>query len=267
MTSTGVGNSLPRALVECSLKVLQSSALGQIGQTRLLQGTSLGGFSCDGSTQGIHVPVAKFLSLQRVEWLGLVLFVVSCRVAAVTCSTTTGEARGTVGPIDHQDFRRWITATALGCSLYGASRQIEQAVERFVGLYCRDLGGGRLASHCVSHPSLKSRPTGALAPAGNGEGGQHRSRPVGGRWLPQENAADARAKVRCPADRECVHIERSLLEPSRVIGDESERTETDLAALDQSSARNHDGGNRTNCNFSKKSLRHLPQGGRHLSWF
>ena len=158
MTSTGVGNSLPRALVECSLKVLQSSALGQIGQTRLLQGTSLGGFSCDGNTQGILVPAAKFLSLQRVEWLGLVLFVASCRVAAVTCSTTTGEARRAVGPVDHQDFRRWITASALGCSLSGASRLIEQAVERFVGLDCRNLCSGRLASHRVTHPSLKPRP-------------------------------------------------------------------------------------------------------------
>ena len=158
MTSTGVGNSLPRALVECSLKVLQSSALGQIGQTRLLQGTSLGGFSCDGNTQGILVPAAKLFSLQRVEWLGLVLFVVSCRVAAVTCSTTTGEARRAVGPVDHQDFRHWITASALGCSLSGASRLIEQAVERFVGLDCRNLCSGRLASHRVTHPSLKPRP-------------------------------------------------------------------------------------------------------------
>ena len=172
MTSTGVGNSLPRALVECSLKVLQSSVLGQIGQTRLLQGTSLEGFSCDGNTQGILVPAAKFLSLQRVEWLGLVLFVASCGIVSVTCSTVMGEARGTAGPVDHQDFCRWITATALGCSLYGASRQIEQAVERFVGLICRDLGGGRLASHCVSHPSLKPRPARALALAGDQEDGR-----------------------------------------------------------------------------------------------
>ena len=58
--------------------------------------------------------------------------------------------------------------------------------------------------------------------------------------MPQENAADARAKVRCPANRECVHVERSLLEPSRVVDDERERTETDLVALHQNSARNHD---------------------------
>ena len=170
MTSIGVGNSLPRALVECSLKILQSSAFGQIGQTCLLQGASLEDFSCDGSMQGIHVPAAEFLSLQRVEWLGLVLFVASCRVAAVTCSTATGEARRAVGPVDHQDFRRWITASALGCSLYGDSRQIEQTVERLVGLDRRDLRGGRLAGHRMLHPPLKPRPTRAFASAGRTEG-------------------------------------------------------------------------------------------------
>ena len=46
---------------------------------------------------------------------------------------------------------------------------VEQAVEGFVGLDRRDLGGGRLTHHRVPHPPLKSRPTGALVPAGNGE--------------------------------------------------------------------------------------------------
>ena len=54
--------------------------------------------------------------------------------------------------------------------------------------------------------------------------------------MPQENAADARAKVCCPASRECVHVEQSLLEPNRVIDDERERAKTDLAALNQNSA-------------------------------
>ena len=54
--------------------------------------------------------------------------------------------------------------------------------------------------------------------------------------MPEKDAADARAKVRCPVDRECVHIERSLLKPSGVIGDECERAETDLVALNQNSA-------------------------------
>ena len=56
-----------------------------------------------------------------------------------------------------------------------------------------------------------------------------------GSRLPQEDAADARVKVRHSADWERVDVERSLLKPSRVIGDERERAETDLAALNQNS--------------------------------
>ena len=54
--------------------------------------------------------------------------------------------------------------------------------------------------------------------------------------MPQEGAADARAKVRRPMDRERVDVEWSLLKPSGVVGDERERAETDLAALNQNSA-------------------------------
>ena len=54
--------------------------------------------------------------------------------------------------------------------------------------------------------------------------------------MPQENAADARAKVHRSADWERVDVERSLLKPSGVVGDERERAEMDLAALNQSSA-------------------------------
>ena len=53
--------------------------------------------------------------------------------------------------------------------------------------------------------------------------------------MPQENAADTRAKVRRPTDGKRVDVEWSLLEPSGVVGDERERAETDLAALDQNS--------------------------------
>ena len=67
-------------------------------------------------------------------------------------------------------------------------------------------------------------------------GGSYRSRPILGRWLPQEDAPDARAKVCCPADGECVDVEWSLLKPSGVVGDKYERAETDLAALSQTSA-------------------------------
>ena len=160
-----------------------------------------------------------------------------------------------------------VTAVALGCSLDGASRQVEHAVESFVGLDCRDLRGGRLASHFVSHPPLKPRPTRALALAGDREGGRRRSRPIRSRRLPQQDAADTRPKMRHTADGERVDVEWSLLEPSGVVGDEGERAETDLAALDQNSAKNRDEGDRNNCNFSNKLLRHPPHGGRQLSWY
>ena len=54
--------------------------------------------------------------------------------------------------------------------------------------------------------------------------------------MPQEDAADTRAKVRCPADGERLNVEWSFLEPSGVVGDEHERAEMDLAALGQSFA-------------------------------
>ena len=57
-----------------------------------------------------------------------------------------------------------------------------------------------------------------------------------GTRLPQEDTADARAKVRRSADWERVDVERSLLKPGRVVGDERERAEMDLAALNQNSA-------------------------------
>ena len=87
------------------------------------------------------------------------------------------------------------------------------------------------------------------------------------RRLPQQDAADTRPKVRRPADGERVDVEWRLLKPGGVVGNEDERAETDLAAFRQSSAGNHDDGNRKNRNFSNKSLRHLPHGGRQLSWF
>ena len=48
-------------------------------------------------------------------------------------------------------------------------------------------------------------------------------------------AADACSKVRSSADWERIHVERSLLQPGRVVGDECERAETGLAALNQNS--------------------------------
>ena len=64
---------------------------------------------------------------------------------------------------------------------------------------------------------------------------------------------DARAKVHCPADGERLDVEWSFLDPGGVVGNKNEHAETDLAALSQSSAGNHDDGNKkiatspTNC--------------------
>ena len=95
---------------------------------------------------------------------------------------------------------------------------------------------GDVSGHRVPHPPLKPRPTGALAPAGNRRGGRHKDRPTLGQRLPQEDAMDARAEVRCPADGERLDVEWGFLVPSGVLGDEHERAGMDLAALGQSSA-------------------------------
>ena len=189
------------------------------------------------------------------------------RVAPTRASISARETGRTVRSIDRQDLSRWVAAVALGCGLRGASRQVEQAAEGFVGLDCRDLRGGRLASHGMPHPPLKSRPTGALAPVGDRAGRRYGGRPILGRRLPQEDATNACAEMRRTADGERVDVEWRLLKPGGVVGDERERAETDLAALHQNSARNHDQRDRKNRNFSNQALRFLPHGGRQLSWF
>ena len=148
-----------------------------------------------------------------------------------------------------------------------SAEPVEQAAEGFVGLDCRDLRGGRLASHDMPHPPLKSRPTGALAPVGDRAGRRYGGRPILGRRLPQEDATNTCAEVRRTADGERVDVEWCLLKPGGVVGDEHESAEADLAALHQNSARNQDQRDRKNRNFSNQALRFLPQGGRQLSWF
>ena len=54
--------------------------------------------------------------------------------------------------------------------------------------------------------------------------------------MPEEDAADARTKVRRPTSGEHIDVEWSLLKPSGVVSDKHERAETDLAALSQTSA-------------------------------
>ena len=64
--------------------------------------------------------------------------------------------------------------------------------------------------------------------------------------------------MRRPSDGECLDVKGSFLKPGGVVGDENEHAETDLVDLSQSAAGNHDDGDRKNCNFTNKSLRHLP---------
>ena len=112
MSSTGFRNSLPSTLVECVLEILQSSALSQVGQAHLLQGPGLGGFSNDRSVKCIHVTAAKLFPLLRREGLGAVLLVDTRRIASAITTVVTGKARGTARSVDHQDFRRGVTAVA-----------------------------------------------------------------------------------------------------------------------------------------------------------
>ena len=70
---------------------------------------------------------------------------------------------------------------------------------------------------------------------GRREGESCWSRLILGRRLPQKDVADACSKVRSSADQERIHVKRSLLQPGRVVGNERERAETDLAALNQNS--------------------------------
>ena len=101
LTSTGFWSPLTRSLVEYSLEILQSSALGQVSQARILQGSGLGGFSNDRSVECIHVPAAKFFSLLGSERLGLVLFMGLSGVVLVVHPIAAGETGRTTGPVDH----------------------------------------------------------------------------------------------------------------------------------------------------------------------
>ena len=101
MMSTGFWNLLSHTLVECSLEVLQSSALSQVCQARVLQGTSLGGFSNDRSVHCIHVPATKFFSLQRRERLGEIFLMGTRQVASTCASVGAGKTGRTGRSIDH----------------------------------------------------------------------------------------------------------------------------------------------------------------------
>ena len=97
-----------------------------------------------------------------------------------------------------------------------------------------------MPSHHMFHPALKPRLTGPLAAVNSGERKHHRSRLILSRRLPEKDAVNARVEVRHPSDGERPSAQGSFLKPHGVIGDENERAETDLVALNQSAAGNHD---------------------------
>ena len=66
---------------------------------------------------------------------------------------------------------------------------------------------------------------------------------------------NARAKVRRPLDGEHLNVKGSFLKPHRVIGDENDCAETDLAALSQSAARNHDDDDRKNLQLHQQAAK------------
>ena len=92
----------------------------------------------------------------------------------------------------------------------------------------------------MPHPPPKPRPNGSLAATDSGKGGRHWSRLILGRRLSKKNATSARAEVRRSPDGERLSVQGSFLKPRGVIGDENERAETDLVALSQFAAGNHD---------------------------
>ena len=180
------------------------------------------------------------------------------RVTSACALVGLREARRAVRAINCQNLGRGVAAVALGCGLYGASRIGRREIHR---AQSPRLGWWPIGEPLRVSPIAEAS-TDQSACAGGRQGGRTAQESTGMEsMLPQQDAADTRPKVRRPADGERVDVEWCLLEPSRVVADESERTETDLAALDQSSTGNHDEGDRTNCNSSNKTLKHLPKVG------
>ena len=99
MASTGLRSTLSSAIVKCALEVLQSSALSQVGQARILQGPGLGGFSNGRSVKCIHIAAAKLFLLLRRKGLGAVLLVNARRTAVPVTSVFTLKPGGLRGPL------------------------------------------------------------------------------------------------------------------------------------------------------------------------
>ena len=93
------------------------------------------------------------MQLPSLLWsvgLGIIFVVIARRVITIVT-----EPQWAVMGVNHEYFRRRVFTPAPGKSVQETSRQIEWPVERFVGLDCRDLRGGRLSCHRMLHPPLK----------------------------------------------------------------------------------------------------------------
>ena len=68
--------------------------------------------------------------------------------------------------------------------------------------------------------------------------------------MTNHGSGEHRVEVRRTTDRESLDVEGGFLEPGGVVGDESERAESELAAHDQTAAGNHVNEDRRMCNLT-----------------
>ena len=161
---------------------------------------------------------------------------------------------------EKQDICRRVATVAFRLGLDGASRT------------------GRREFRRARLPQLEGWPTGErpraspTAEASTGPSACAGGRPGG--WSMGEStdtestvaAAERRGHMRENASHRGRGAHLRRVEPRGVVGDEGESAETDLSTLNQNSSSHHDVSTRKNRNFSTKLLKHLPHGGRQLSW-
>ena len=96
--------------------------------------------------------MVKFLPLLRRESFRVILFMNARWIAAVIVATVATMPDGLRGV---STVRTSTAGLLLSHSNKVSTEPVEQAIERFVGLDCHDLRGGRLTCHHVLHPPLK----------------------------------------------------------------------------------------------------------------
>ena len=187
-----------------------------------------------------------------------VLLVDTRRIASAITTVVAGEARRTVRSVDHQDFRRGVTAVALGCGLNGASRTGRREFRR--------ARLPRLGGWPTGEPPRASPTAGASTDRNACASGQQgvKTPPE-----PTDTGSTAAAGGRRRRTRESAlprgrGAPRCRVEPLGAKQSRRRRTRArrdGSPALGQSSAKIHDDGDRKNCNFSNKSLNTRPMVG------